>query len=160
MTTITVIKDDTGKLTGFGEKDKRAYAKFKRTIDELAPGELFTLSTWFPREGWRHRKHFGVLAAAFDAQEQFEDSDQFRMWVQVGAGHCEFVPGPSGRMVAIPKSIAYDKLDDAEFTEHHEAAKRFMRSERYQSFLYPHLAPAEAGEMVEGILRTFEEPRG
>lgn len=159
MTTITVTKDETGKLVGLGDKDRKAYARFKRVIEDLQPGEMFTLQTWFPRDGWRHRKHFSMLAGMFDAQEQFDDPDKFRMWVQVGAGWCDFVPGPTGRMVAIPKSIAYDKIDDADFTEHHEAVKRFFRSDRAQSFLWPHLTPMQASEMVESIIRPFEEAR-
>lgn len=159
MTTILVTKDDTGKLTGFGDKDRKEYARLKRTLDELQPGELFTISTWFPREGWRHRKHFKMLSHVFDAQEQFAEPDQLRLWLQVGAGWCEYVPGPTGRMVAIPRSIAYDKLDDAEFDAHHESVKLFLRSDRAMGFLWPHLTPMQASEIVEGIVRPFEEPQ-
>lgn len=157
MSTITVTKDDTGKIVGMGEKNARAWAKFKKSIKELEPGELFTADFWFPRNPKLHGLHFAMLAALYEAQEQFEDMEQFRMWLQVGAGHCRFVPGPTGRMVAIPESIKFSKLDDAEFQVHHEAVKKFMRSDRAQSFLWPHLAPLEAGNMVETILREFEQ---
>jgi hypothetical protein len=33
--TMTVMRGEDGKLTGFSEKDKRAYGKFKKTIEEL-----------------------------------------------------------------------------------------------------------------------------
>lgn len=156
MTNIVVMKDDCGKLTGFSEKDKRAYHRFKKQLDELVPGELFTLEVWFPREGWRHRKHFAMLATIYDAQEQFADVDQLRMWLQVGAGHCEFVPGPTGRMVAIPKSISWSKMDDAEFTEHHRKVVDFLRSEHAQRFLWPHLTPEQTWQTIETILEEFE----
>lgn len=156
MTTITVVKDDRGKLMGFTDKDKKAYRRFKKLLDDLGEGELFTLDYWFPREGWRHRKHFAMLAAIFDAQETFVDSEQLRMWLQVGAGHCEFVPGPHGKPVAIPKSIAYNAIDDAELADHHEKVKDFLRSDHARRFLWPHLAPAQTSETIETILGEFE----
>jgi hypothetical protein len=169
MTTMTVVKDDTGKLRGFTAKDQRAYSRFKKLLDALGQGEIFTLDYWFPREGWRHRKHFAMLALIFDAQEQFADPEQMRLWLQVGAGHCEFVPLASPKraqvgallaapatIVAIPKSIAYSAMDDAEFTDHHEKVKAFLRSEHAQRFLWPHLAPAETMNTVETILYEFE----
>lgn len=161
MTTITVVKDDRGRLIGLGEKDKRAYSRFKKMLDGLGQGELFTLDYWFPREGWKHRKHFAMLTAIFDAQEQFADPEQMRMWLQVGAGHCEFVPGPTGKAVAIPKSISYSQMDDAEFDVHHEKVKDFLRSEHAQRFLWPHLTPEQTWQTIETILGDFEreQPR-
>lgn len=156
MTTITVTRDDTGKLRGASEKDDRAYRRFRKTVDGLEPGELFSLSVWFPRNGALHRKHFAMLAAIYDAQEQFHDAEQLRMWLQVGAGHCEFVPGPTGRMVAIPKSINFRAIDDADFEDHHNKVKAFLRSDHAMRFLWPHLDPKQSAEMVESILEGFE----
>lgn len=82
--------------------------------------------------------------------------NQFRFWVEVGAGHCEFVPGPSGRMVAIAKSIAWHRLDEAEFEIHHRKVIDFIRSDHFQRFLWPHLAPAQTHETVETILGQLE----
>lgn len=156
MTTITLVKTDTGKVAGHGEKNARAWAKFKKVMSELEPGELLSISTWFPRNKKLHGLHFALLAALFEAQEQFEDPDRMRMWLHVGAGLCDFLPGPTGRMVAVPKSIAWDKLDDADFQAHHEAVKAFMRGERAQMFLWPHLPPGQAADMVETVLLEFE----
>lgn len=157
MTTLIVTKLEDGKLGGFTEKDKRAYRRFKKLIDDLAMGELFTLRFWVPRAPKFHRLHFGMLGSLFESQEQFVDADEMRMWLQVGAGHCEFVPGPKGKVVALPKSIAFDKLDDIEFGEHHAKVKDFLRSEHAQAFLWGHLDKAKRAEMVEDILREFEQ---
>lgn len=156
MSTITVTKTDQGRLTGFSPKDQKAYAKFRQQIEELEPGELFTLDVWFPREGWRHRKHFAMLKAIFDAQERFEDMESLRMWLQVGAGWCEYVPGADGNMVAIPKSIKWSKMDDAEFDDHHAKVKAFLRDERARNFLWPHLTEEQTYDTVEAILGGFE----
>jgi hypothetical protein len=161
MTTMTVVKDDRGRLVGFTKKDETAYRRFKKVLEELGQGEIFTLDYWFPREGWRHRKHFKMLAMIFDAQEVFADPEQLRMWLHVGAGHCDFLPGPKGELIAVPKSIAYNRIDDVEFADHHEKVKVFLRTEHAQRFLWPHLDPANSSETIEAILYDFEneQPR-
>lgn len=156
MTTIIVTKDETGKLCGFGERHRKAYARFKKALDKLEYGELLTLDFWFPRNGRLHRKHFAMLAVIFDAQERFEDSEQMRMWLQIGAGHCEYVPGHDGEICAIPKSIAWSKLDDAEFEAHHQAVKDFLRTAHARSFLWPHLSEENSMDMVDTILAEFD----
>lgn len=156
MAQITITKRDDGKLDGFTEVDQRAYAKFRAMIEQLEIGELFTLSTWFPRNPKLHRLHFGVIKALFESQEQFEDADDLRKWLYVGAGYADFLPGPKGRMVAIPKSIAYDKIDDAEFSELHRRVVDFMRAGHCQRFLWPYLEAGLACEMVDQLLIGFE----
>lgn len=158
MTTITVTKDEDGKLGGFTEADKRAYARFRNRLDGLEIGELFTLKTWFPRNPKLHGLHFGVVKALFEAQEQFTNPDELRKWLYVGAGYADFMPGPTGKMVAIPKSIAFDKIDDADFSDLHRKVVDFIRSRYCQQFLWPHLPQAQQMEMTEGLLMGFERP--
>lgn len=155
MSEILLTRDETGRLTGFREADKRAWARFRKWIDTLQAGELARMAFWIPRSPKFHRLHFAMLAALFDAQEQFDDREQFRMWLQVGAGHCDFVPGPKGRMVALPRSIAWHKLEDAEFAEHHAKVVAFARSPHCTGLLWGHLSPAEQSQMVETILAEF-----
>src|SRR5688500_13899293 len=107
MTTITVTRDENGKLGGFTEKDKRSYGRFKKAMEELQVGELMTVTVWFPRNSRFHRLHFALVKALLESQEQFDDIDPLRKWLCVGAGHAVFMPGPNGRMVAIPKSISF-----------------------------------------------------
>ncbi len=49
MSTITVTRDKEGKLVGAGEKDTKAYSRFRQMIVDLEPGDLFTLDYWLPR---------------------------------------------------------------------------------------------------------------
>jgi hypothetical protein len=154
---MTVMLSENGALTGASEKDRRAYAKFKKRIEELAVGECFTLSFWFPRNAKLHRLHFGLINALFEAQEQFSDADDLRRWTYVGAGHCHFVPGPKGKMCAIPKSVAFDRIDDADFSDLHAKVVDFMRSRYCTTFLWPHLAEHQAAEMIESVIGSFEQ---
>ena len=156
MTTITITKDDTGKLTGLGEKDKIAYARLKKRLQDLEQGECLSLDVWFDRRQKFHALHFVILTRIFDAQEQWADLEQFRMWTTVGAGHCVFVPGPGGKMVAIPKSISWGQMDDADFQVHHKKVVDFLRSQRATRFLWPTLSDQETGEMIHELLEEFE----
>ena len=156
MPTVQLVKDNTGKLAGFGEAGQRAYGRFLAKVREMEIGEMLAFSFKIPRAPKFHKLHFVMLKALFDSQEQFDTEYQFRKWAEVGAGHCEFVPGPKGRMVALPRSIDYESLDDVEFSEMHEAVKAFFRSKHAQSFLWPHLSEQDQMNMVAEILDQFE----
>ena len=157
MPTVQITKDECGKLKGFGQQGERAYARFLTAVRNLEDGEMLAFTFKVPRSPKFHRLHFVMLQALFDAQEQFADPYQFRKWAEVGAGHCDFVPGPTGRMVALAKSVDYESLDDVEFSEMHEAVKAFFRSEHAQIFLWPHLSEPQRMEMVASILEQFEQ---
>lgn len=154
MPTVTLHRGQDGKLAGHTDKDARAYAKFRKRIETLGPRETLSLKWTEPRSGAFHGRHFAMLDVVYQAQEQFADPDQFRKWAEVGAGHCDFVPGPNGRMVALPRSINFETLDQAEFEPIHEAVFTFLRSEHACRFLWPHLT--DGADMVGTILAEFE----
>ena len=157
MAEIVVIKGDDGKLQGLGEKASRAFDRFKRATEEMAVGDTMRFGFWIPRAPGPHRAHFKLLHAIFDQQEQFDDADEFRKWVEVGAGFCTFVPGPGGRMVALPKSIAWDRLEEADFEEHHRKVVRFMRSPHFTRFLWPAMTDLAADTLINNLLAQFGE---
>lgn len=156
MSEVLIYKDETGKLAGFGEKGARQYARFLKAVRELEIGEMLSFNYRVPRSMKFHRLHFAMLKELFDAQEQFNDAEQFRKWTEVGAGHCDFVPGPKGRMVALPKSISYESLDDEEFASVHENTKAFLRTVHARQFLWPHMEPDQSAEMVQTLVEQFE----
>lgn len=159
MTTITVTKDENGKLVGFTEKDKRAFGRFRKMVDELGPGELAEISHWFPRNSKLHRLHFGLLGAVYNAQEFFLESEDFRAWATIGAGFVSYVPAKDGGVVAIPASLAYRSMDDEQFADVHERTKAFLRSEYARKTLWAHLDNEQSYEMLESIVQPFEEER-
>lgn len=157
MADVWVCRGEDGKLRGWGAKGERAFAKFLRAVQQLGEGELMRFGFRLPRSGPYHRRFFAILGALHGAQEQFEDEDELRLWLQVGAGHCLFVPGPTGRMVAIPKSIDYVSLDQAEFEQVVDSVIRFVRSDHAQAFLWPHLGRDARSRMVDAVLAEFGE---
>ena len=156
MPTVNLSLDDTGKLDGISQTDQRAYAKFKKRLVELTREESITFTWREPRSQKFHKRHFAMIAVLFEAQEQFDDQDNFRKWLEVGAGYCKYVPGPKGKMVALPDSISYEKLDQAEFEPIHESVFRFARTIHSTRFLWPHLSDEQGAEMVLTVLGEFD----
>ena len=141
-------------MTGLTPTDERGYARFLNRLKEL--GQNCIQFSWKePRSGAYHRRHFAMINALFEAQEQFTESDQLRKWLEVGAGFAEFVPGPKGKMVALPKSIAYEKLDQIEFEQIAEAVMSFARSDHARRFLWGHLSDQQSWDMIESVLGEF-----
>ena len=158
MPTITLHLNSNKQLDGISERDQKAYAKFKHRIANLGE-ESIAFSYNSPRSGPYHRRFFVQINALFEAQEQFQDDEMFRKWLTVGAGYAEFCPSSTGKMCAIPKSIAYDKLDQQEFQDIHDKIFEFARSEHARQFLYPHLSDGVSLNMINAILMEFETER-
>jgi hypothetical protein len=155
MAKVALRVNDSGKLEGLTPADDRAYARFKKKLGLMRPGDTISFEHRFPRSPKFHRLHFAMLGLLFDNQEQFANSEDLRKWIEVGAGHCQFVPGPGGRLVALPLSIAYDSLDDAEFYEHHIKVVAFLRSTAATRFLWPQIGDQDAGQAMDALLEGF-----
>jgi hypothetical protein len=156
VSTIIVFKGDDGKLEGFGDKGRRAYAKFKRTIAEMPAGEMMRFSFKIPRSIKHHGFFFKKLSALFDRQERFAEMDHLRAWVTVGAGYADLLPGAGGQLVAVPQTIAFDEMCEADFVDLHQKITAFLWTEYAQSFLWPHLTHAQTYQTIDHWHREFE----
>ena len=150
------ITREQGHIVGFGEKGERAYKRFKCRVNDLAEGELLTFQWTEPRSPGFHRMFFVMLNNLFQHQEQFIDEDQLRSWLTVGAGYADFFPGPKGRLVALPRSIAWDKMEEQEFRELVRDVWAFLRTEHAQAFLWPQASPEARKSGVEQMLMEYE----
>lgn len=156
MPAVTLVLDrTTGKLAGATEQDQRGWARFLRRVQELADS-CITFEWREPRSGPFHRRFFAMVNTAFEAQERFEDQEQFRIWLQVGAGFCDFFPHPEKGAIAVPRSIAYAKLEQGEFQELARKVWAFYTGEHARQTLYPHLSGLASYDMVWAILGQFE----
>lgn len=156
MSKVVLCIDERGKLAGIDEKNERAYGRFRSKLAKMQPGQTLAFEFRIPRSPRFHRLHFVMLTAVFECQEVFTDNERMRKWLEVGAGHCDLMPGPGGELVAVPRSISYEALDDPEFHEVHESVKAFLRTPRAYLYLWPHLGDEGGERMVEAILAEFE----
>jgi len=146
-----------GIVDGLGERGRKQWRRFIGSLMRLEPGEMVEIKTHKARSGPFHRRHMAIETAIFEAQERFEHFEQFRNWAKVGAGFCDWVPGPRGAVMPVPRSIAFDKLEDGEMRQVHDAMVDFLRSEHAGKTLWRHLSPSARTEMIEGLLRGFGE---
>jgi hypothetical protein len=147
-----------GIVDGLGERGRKQWRRFVNGLMRLEPGEMVLIRTNKPRCGPFHRRHMAMEQQVFEAQERFEEFDPgFRDWLKVGAGHVDWYPGPKGGVIPVPKSIAYDKLEEDAMREFHEACVAFLRTEHAARTLYPHLRSDFGMEAVERVLGSFGE---
>lgn len=154
MSALIITKGPDGKLEGFGEKGRRAYAKFRKLVEEMEVGETLGFSYRMPRSPQHHKFTFAKLSSLFERQERFEDFDRLLDWLKVGAAHCELLPGPGGQLVAVPSSINWEKLDEQKFIEFHRALTDFLWTEQAQAALWPH---SKAQQRYDNIANWHED---
>lgn len=147
-----------GIVDGLGDRGKKQWRRFVNGLMRLEPGEMVDIKTRKPRSGPFHRRHMKLEQTIFEAQERFEHFDPgFRDWLKVGAGFVTWYPGPKGGVFPVPKSIAYDQLEDDEMREFHDACVAFLRTDHAGRTLWKHLSPTARIEMIEGLLNHFGE---
>lgn len=145
-----------GEIDGLGEQGRKAWRRFISGLMRMEPGEMATITTRRQRSGPFHRRHFAIVTALFEAQERFEDDENFIVWLKFGAGWVTWVAGPNGGVVPIPKSVSYAEADDESFRDYHERVMRFLRGPRAARYLWPHLKD-RAEEMMDSVLVGFDE---
>jgi hypothetical protein len=146
-----------GVVDGLGAKGRKAWRRFWNGLLKLEPGEIVEIRTHKERLGWYHRKHMALESRLFEAQERFESFEQFRNWIKIGAGFCDWVPGPKGAVVPIPRSIAYSKLEQGDMEQFHDDVIGFLRSPHAIKVLWPKADQNTALQAVEGLLEEFGE---
>ena len=143
-------------MNGLDERSKKGWRRFWNMIVKAEPGEVFSVETWFPRVSKFHRLHMAMEQAVFNAQERIAEFDSFRAWLKVGAGFVDWIPGPKGAVMPIPRSIAYRRLDEEGMREFHEDTIRFLRGPHAAKVLWPHLTPAQRADMIDTVLGEFD----
>lgn len=147
-----------GLIDGLGEQDKKSWRRlWNWFLNKAEPGEFVSFKTHRERIGWFHRKHMAMEQRVFQSQERFENFTQFRMWLKVGAGHVDWLPGPKGGVIPVPKSISYAELEEDDMRIFHEATLTFFRTPHAIRTLWKHLGPQAGSEMMELALAGFDD---
>jgi hypothetical protein len=147
-----------GYVDGLGETGKKQWRRFINRLLKLQPGEMAEISTYQERLGWYHNKHMALEQAVYRAQDRFENFEAMRTWLKVGAGFVDWLPGPKGAVIPVPKSISYAKLEQGEMEQVHNEMVIFLRTPHAIKTLWPHLKDqGQASEMMESVLGDFNE---
>lgn len=119
---------------------------------KLKLGEAYTAEIRLSRNPRFHQKYFALINAAWELLPQrkkdgLRTCENFRKYIEVAAGHCETFYSPQRKeWVEIPKSIAFDKMDEAEFSDLYN---------RVRFVIDTILAPVITKEQFENILLHF-----
>lgn len=144
-----------GFVDGLGEQGRKAWRRFFNGLLKLEPGEMVDIRTHRQRSGPFHRRHMLIEQRLFEAQERFDHFEQFRNWLKVGAGFCDWIVGPKGGVIPVPKSISFAKLEEDEMRAVHDDMIAFVRTPHAIKVMWPKAPDAAAG--LEEILREFDE---
>lgn len=143
-------------IDGATDKDKKAWRRFVRAMNEAGSGEYFTIKIERQRQGWRHRRFFALITKVFNSQERIDDLDDLLTWVKVGSGWVKWMDDGKGNQFPVPKSISYAECDEDQFIEYHDGAVAFLRTEHAQAYLFPNVSQIVASVGIETILEPFE----
>ncbi len=99
-------------------------------IRKLKIGEVYQVSIKQFRNYEFHKKYFALISCAWEYQNErvqshFKESiELFRKTVEISAGHCELIYSIERKeWVEVPKSIAFDKLKEADFQDLYDRVK-------------------------------------
>lgn len=100
---------------------------------KLKIGQTYKAKITVPRNIDFHRKYFALINCAWEyqneaVQQHFKNSvDQFRKSVEMSAGWCDTVYSINRKeWQDVPKSIAFDKMDGAEFSTLYDNVKTVL----------------------------------
>lgn len=114
---------------------------------KLKIGRVYKTKMTLARNYEFHKKYFALINCAWEYQNErtveffHHNPDAFRKTVEISAGHYELVYSIARReWVEQAKSIAFDKMDEAEFQDLYERVKdvlfsTFLRHVKEEEFM-------------------------
>ena len=150
-----------GALHGFSPADEKTWRRSWKRIVGMEPGEMLRIEMVIPRNAKFHRKFFALLNLGFDAWEPprqrktfkgvpvQKNFEQFREDITIAAGFYEQTFNLKGQMKLKAKSIAFAKMDDAEFEKVYSAVADVL----LEQVLTTYAGRDELDEIVEKVMR-------
>jgi hypothetical protein len=146
----------TEHLHGINDTMTTRWDRWWRRLFKGDDDEAFMLYTEVGRSMKFHRRWMAIEGRIFANQDFFVNQDRFRDWLKTGAAWGEYHLGKdrygADKMVFLPASIALEHASDDEMREFCEHAVEFLRSDRAQKRLWPHLTYPQRTDMLESLL--------
>lgn len=142
-----LVEPSTGELRKCFVAANRQEGEVLRTR-KLTVGDVYRCELHKPRHAKHHRLVMATLAFLVDNCEIFDTIDQALVAIKVGMGYCDPIihVDAKGRTQTayIPRSIAFDAMDEDAFAKFHVDLVRFI-TKRY----LPGMTPEQMGQAVE-----------
>jgi hypothetical protein len=119
-----LARKDLGHLTPVDSEGEEAVRKMKM-------GAIVQVEVKQPRNINHHRLYFALVDVVFDNQERYETRDQLHNALKLATGIYDLLELPNGAQYKIPRSIAFHKMNQAEFSAFYDRvcdviAKHFL----------------------------------
>jgi len=97
-----------------------------RALDGIANGQRVRIEVKEFRNLDRHRAYWAMLHEAVESTECALSPERLHEVLKLETGVVDLIQLPSGYKVAIPGSIAFDKMPEAEFIRFFQSAERWL----------------------------------
>jgi len=87
---------------------------------KLKIGEEYLAEIRKPRNIKFHKKFFALIELCFQNQEVYNNREHMRKQLTMSAGYYDTFVNHKGNTCYEPKSVAFSKMDEAEFSEFYE----------------------------------------
>lgn len=119
-----ILSTDRG-LRGATPKDEEAFRKFKARIRRMKEksGQWLRIEFSTPRNIKHHRLLFALLTLIAENSEVYDTTEKALYAVKLCSGYVDPMADPrTGEVIPVPRSIAFDRMDQEEFEQFYAAA--------------------------------------
>jgi hypothetical protein len=146
-----VLLKTPGGLRGATPDDHAAWLKFKRRLETMKPGKWLRFEWSAPRNGAHHRKFMALLQLITENSEVYDTIEKALVAVKLVVGHFEPAIHPvTGELIQVPKSIAYESMDQEAFDAFYTAA-----IDGVLRHILPQIDEATADRLLEMIVEGW-----
>ena len=118
----------------------------REAMEAVRPGSVVRVRMVKPRSGPHHRKFWALMSAVADALGESVTAEKVAKVVKLRTGHVEVVKTAEG-ILEWPASIAFDRMDQGEFSRFYERALVVICND----FL-PGVAPGDLRSQIEELV--------
>lgn len=115
MSRLYLTKTSWGSLIGWDHHDEAYVAR-------LGEGEILECDTRKARHPEHHRKFFALLQQAFANQDKYRNLTDLLVALKLKVGHYDEHVTADGRLVFVPRSISFARMEQDEFSKFYNAA--------------------------------------
>ena len=87
----------------------------EEALRKIRVGDFVTVEMKKPRNSAHHRLYWALIGIVHQNQNRYETAEHLHTALKIAAGHYYILTMPNGNEYKIPRSIAFDKMDQTEF---------------------------------------------
>lgn len=146
-----MIEPETGEVrAAFVAADAREREVLRTRKYHL--GDVLRADIHKPRNPKHHRLAMATIALLVEHVEGIDTIEQALTIAKVGMGYCDpVIDGGTGKTLWVMRSIAFDAMDETEFSTFHRDLCRFI-AKRY----LPNMTPEQVADMAQIMEGTAE----